>query len=528
MTGRMPRKLYIHFAVAFVALAGLIAAPNVAHADPHALFYTAIGQRQLFFNVLAALDQADYVEPATGPLSRQELQNKRDERLRTEAAAIQKGFNLVEDPLAKETKTTLSALLSRNVTLEGNDLWTTYLAHQYALDVARVAGAEDYVDNVLCKLVLGRKDCSEKSADVAKRGFNIIKNPVEWASLPATHGWLAALITGTPLHGEKAKEVRDNSRNGESFELGYAANPGIGKLQEAKQAASTGIKKAIEETITSTAYSILPLGVSSKLYDGINIAENGAITLAMKPSDPGFYEWYNEQTSLQRFRDQAFAEAAASGQAMIGNIQNVVADDGGNIAPELKLFNKGDAEASSDYCTSSPPGCSTKPEGEIQGLTDLNSAVLPIVEVPVSIAAGAAQAAAQTVGDLNTNQADAVVDLTQPQSPFGDDKLLQENPKHGGVVAGIQSDSTAPVNTTPGRVLHETISTLDGSKQDDDLISSRLRGLGKGEFRSYETRFTAAINPKNVGQTSCGCNVDEAANAFGTQIAAKLKQLSHL
>ena len=37
---------------------------QTAFADPHAVFYTVSGQQQLFFNMLAALDQADYVEPA--------------------------------------------------------------------------------------------------------------------------------------------------------------------------------------------------------------------------------------------------------------------------------------------------------------------------------------------------------------------------------------------------------------------------------------------------------------------------------
>lgn len=37
--------------------------PKVALADPHAMFYTDKGQQQVFYNILAALNQADYVEP---------------------------------------------------------------------------------------------------------------------------------------------------------------------------------------------------------------------------------------------------------------------------------------------------------------------------------------------------------------------------------------------------------------------------------------------------------------------------------
>lgn len=41
--------------------------PKIAYADPHAVFYTDRGQEQVFFNVLAALNQADYVEAPGEP-----------------------------------------------------------------------------------------------------------------------------------------------------------------------------------------------------------------------------------------------------------------------------------------------------------------------------------------------------------------------------------------------------------------------------------------------------------------------------
>ncbi len=41
----------------------LVLVPRPALADPHAVFYTDRGQAQIFYNVLAALNQADYVEP---------------------------------------------------------------------------------------------------------------------------------------------------------------------------------------------------------------------------------------------------------------------------------------------------------------------------------------------------------------------------------------------------------------------------------------------------------------------------------
>jgi len=40
----------------------VVVKPRLALADPHAMFYTDRGQEQVFYNVLAALNQADYVE----------------------------------------------------------------------------------------------------------------------------------------------------------------------------------------------------------------------------------------------------------------------------------------------------------------------------------------------------------------------------------------------------------------------------------------------------------------------------------
>lgn len=46
-----------------IALAfGFLVSPRVAFADPHAIFFTDRAQEQVFYNILAALNQADYVE----------------------------------------------------------------------------------------------------------------------------------------------------------------------------------------------------------------------------------------------------------------------------------------------------------------------------------------------------------------------------------------------------------------------------------------------------------------------------------
>jgi len=64
----------LSFALFATIVIMVIIKPQFALADPHAMFYTDRGQEQVFYNVLAALNQADYVEappqPALDPTTR--------------------------------------------------------------------------------------------------------------------------------------------------------------------------------------------------------------------------------------------------------------------------------------------------------------------------------------------------------------------------------------------------------------------------------------------------------------------------
>lgn len=68
--------------VALIAALGLFLFPRAAFADPHAVFYTDNGFKQVFYAVLAALNQADYVEPPRQPAI-QTIQRLGDEIART-------------------------------------------------------------------------------------------------------------------------------------------------------------------------------------------------------------------------------------------------------------------------------------------------------------------------------------------------------------------------------------------------------------------------------------------------------------
>src|SRR5436190_6461382 len=107
---------------------------KIAYADPHAVFYTATGQEQLFFNVLAGLNQADYVEPAVPQTGTPAGQSRQDLN-QAQQTATKSGGNL--NSVLNAGKTKLSSVLTRNITLEGNDVWSSYQAFQLALEAAR-------------------------------------------------------------------------------------------------------------------------------------------------------------------------------------------------------------------------------------------------------------------------------------------------------------------------------------------------------------------------------------------------------
>ena len=108
---------------------------SATNSGPPAVFYTAIGQQQLFFNVLAALDQADFVEPPTGQFSRELLEQERG------AVPAAPPFTTEQSQLITSTETDLSSVLTRPITLEGNDLYTDYLVRQLSAENARVTSA---------------------------------------------------------------------------------------------------------------------------------------------------------------------------------------------------------------------------------------------------------------------------------------------------------------------------------------------------------------------------------------------------
>lgn len=249
---RLGRKLstwrYLAYAVSAGAL--LIAAAAfapAAHADPHAVFYTAIGQQQLFFNVLAALDQADYVEPAKAAKdatnSREALVKKRGE--------APGGMKAADDPVLTSTATELSSVLTRSVTLEGQDLWTAMLMNDFAKERRRRKDMYDIL-KVFCQRGLGIPACKSQTPedmnnpDLVKKTQRLvdgafIHNPslYEWER-PLLRGAVAAARSGISAEdgGVSDKEVREeiiqeqNSPTGSRKMYPYGYDYQIAALRE--------------------------------------------------------------------------------------------------------------------------------------------------------------------------------------------------------------------------------------------------------------------------------------------------------
>ena len=159
------RKLVL--ALSFLAFAVIFTTPATpTHADPHAVFYTDRAQEQLFYNVLAALNQADYVEPGIpgSPYSRAQLVTDRNNAATAQSIANGAPSPLpysTPNPVEQSTHTNLPSVVTRNITLEGNDLWTAYLYQQFALETdTRVALSE--LSRLYCENSLGRAGCSDQ------------------------------------------------------------------------------------------------------------------------------------------------------------------------------------------------------------------------------------------------------------------------------------------------------------------------------------------------------------------------------
>lgn len=312
------------------ALLGIVAAilfifvtnTPVAHADPHAMFYTVIGQQQLFFNVLAALDQADYVET---PQQRQSLAQQR-------AAA---GYKPEDYQTLVPTQTNLSSVLTRGVTLEGQDLWSAYQAQQLARETARRQATSEFVA-LGCERGLGRVGCSRNPSEW-QQNQAFITDPLEWANRPFAEGVLGVALSGTDIDQQIRKD-RLAGTTPQDPKSPRPFSPGIAELRVATK--DNPLSSLYANYLIFTAVkSLLPPEDTADILKDLKFKDNGGIDLAFSLSKDNKSD--GDKLNGVDYIDRALGAASTTsrliaafrremvnGAEQVQNSQNIVSQSG--------------------------------------------------------------------------------------------------------------------------------------------------------------------------------------------------------
>lgn len=180
-TPRLPLSILCSLSGLTVIAGVLFARP--AFADPHAVFYTDRGQEQVFYNVLAALNQADYVEePGRPPV---QLSREIGRYIRTgvlpaprpspffvpqfDSAGRLTGFQR-SPPVEPSEAVELPRLRVRQVTPDDGDVYTREaLARRALVEAQRVE-----LSNLLCNLVrMYRGEEASRECEAQERAHNL-------------------------------------------------------------------------------------------------------------------------------------------------------------------------------------------------------------------------------------------------------------------------------------------------------------------------------------------------------------------
>ncbi len=295
----MLERILRYKSVAFLFVAGVCMfagfAPS-AYADPHAVFYTDRAQEQLFYNVLAALNQADYVESGIegSPYSRAQLLANREKQGFAPETLTTKNL------LVASTHTDLPSVVSRNITLEGNDLWTAYLVNQFALEVKTRRETSELIRD-LCTVGLGFTECSTNPglANQQREAFVTTVNQLNQPNLSLT----SALSTGTQGEKDLQKKLTQtkpaasvdldapvsalypaNVDVAQAIKFPRAASAEIGLLRDINQADQDALN-TINDVTRSVASSFYGSGIDPNTFSNIEFSdENGQIKGEIKPN----------------------------------------------------------------------------------------------------------------------------------------------------------------------------------------------------------------------------------------------------
>lgn len=477
----------------------------IAQADPHAMYYTTVGQQQLFFNVLAALDQADYVEPVTGSNSRAELLVKYTTAIKRQGGSSKEAL--------EASRANLPAILTRPITLEGYDALTAEQLRDESLEITRRAGTGDLLLNVFCE-AMGLQRCQHDAPNLQKRQFAFVTNPLQWAKYPVTHGVLSALLSGT--EGYQTQRTKILASQKETFQPGQAYNPFIAELRSTLQAAGdTAATNRLEQDIMRTLFSYFPIPLAPNLYEGLEIDESGTVSLAVTPrtfsgtstalaAAPGgqdYSRWYDSKAQQWLTYPPALKDGGAWGASTIKQVQEEAKVDG-EVA-NLRLIPRAKPP---EECTSGGP-C-PPPPADLP--PDINTPLIPAIEVPAVAKIAQVNAGVQALADLNTNRTGVHVEAQQ--NPSGAVRLL---PRQPGDVAGAttQADGAASAGRVLGEVAPQQGVLGPAEKYEPALYPQFENDIG---------HFLGTIKSSHVFDTGCGCGLESVVNDFGTVIMRRV------
>ncbi len=432
---------YVFRACIFIAVIALsfLFSPS-AYADPHAVFYTDRAQEQLFYNTLAALNQADFVEPALGQFGRDNLINQRSQALPGPAEQFTKENN----PIITSTHSDLPAILTRSITLEGNDLWTAYLVNQFALETAS-RRSESELARIFCERGLGRIGCSQTPGKAQQQDEAFITQPV------TQQGFIAAAVDAILSSGKAVEktlrtQITSNIEDKPVYEIPRPNSPSLASLHENVQNnnAASQIIDSITESISVGAE------VDPDTFEGITADKDGVLS---PPDDISAPEYIRKLAQLTNLSSNLTA----------------IAQDGKRQALAFQSYTQ-TPNVNADYVLEREAGSQNG-----------SGAVIGRITVPASAKIAQVNAGAQLLADIATSQK-----YTNPNSitQSGNQSLIDSN----------QPTTTrtplpnVPINPNPAQPINPSNNQQPQLSQNQQGQSPQVAGT------STSSNFDAALN----------------------------------
>lgn len=488
-----------------------------AYADPHAVFYTAIGQQQLFFNVLAALDQASFVET---PAQRKALEVAR--------AAAPGGQRAEDVKVVTETRTDLSGVLTRNITLEGNDLWTAFQARQFGLEnMAR--NNVNATNVVLCQLGLGRTGCSTSQGNAQdiianqKKAFNVDPVGYEKGALGGVTSILGSGTTADQQDRQEAITGDSNRKNPLPFDS-YLAQ----LYKNTKNNPDAAL--AVARLVGMAANVFLPDVVDPNIFSDITFS-NGKPILALQPPSnrPGSTAYAATETGAD-FIDQY--TATLSGALSLPS-QFIAIADRGNQTVQTFLNAKEQQGAMSDTELYPKVQSGQQSTGSNSPANATIGTVEGRITVPAHAKIGAVNAFESTIGTEAANPISAPADAA---TLVGKQPLVERSATAGAISNGQVEGANTLSNTDnsqTGRVLHAF--SVDPNLTLEETDETKLLGPDTNPIPVYQEHGNAialeaiGYKPNRGGcgcsaTGSCSCSPSTAANKYGQLIMKKINQ----